>query len=363
LADRIARGPISLDEALPIARQIAEALEVAHEHGVVHRDLKPANIKLRADGTVKVLDFGLAKLAASEVGAGIHDSWTRMGVIAGTPAYMAPEQAAGKPVDKRADVWAFGVVLFEMLTGQRPFTGGTVSEVMGNVQRLDPDWTMLPAGTPQPVGRLLRRCLRKERKNRLRDLGDALADLDDALTTEPQSEGARTGVGPTIWRRALPVIATAIVVGLVVGLVTWRVPRTVAQPVSRLTFPVPAGLDPCCLVVAPDGRTIAFRGEPDQVYIRRLNQPDAVPIRGIKGTPVGFSPDSQWLLVEDRGLKKVPLDGDEATPITTLPPVPTAPGEARSAAVRMYGGASWGPQGTIVLATGEGGGLAVVPAS
>ena len=162
LADRIKRGPIPLDEALPIAKQIAEALEAAHEAGVIHRDLKPANIKVREDGTVKVLDFGLAKaLDPSPTGdpsqsPTLTAAATQMGVIMGTAAYMSPEQASGETADKRSDIWSFGVVLFEMLTGQRLFTGKTMSHVLGGVLRVDPDWNTLPPATPQPLRKLLR---------------------------------------------------------------------------------------------------------------------------------------------------------------------------------------------------------------
>ncbi len=168
LAQRISRGPIALDEALPIARQIAEALEAAHEHGIVHRDLKPANVKVSADGTVKVLDFGLAKAVADDaVPADLSLSptfteATRAGVILGTVGYMSPEQARGKPVDKRADIWAFGVVLFEMLTGRMMFGGETVSDTLARVLERDPDWTLLPAATPPHVRELLARCLVKD---------------------------------------------------------------------------------------------------------------------------------------------------------------------------------------------------------
>ena len=168
LADRIAKGPIPLDEALPIAKQIAEALEAAHEAGVIHRDLKPANIKVREDGTVKVLDFGLAKaLDTTREGdpsqsPTLTAAATQMGVIMGTAAYMSPEQARGKPVDRRADIWAFGCVLFEMLTGRRAFEGSDVSDTLAAVLRTEPNWRVLPLGTPTPIRRLLRRCLQRD---------------------------------------------------------------------------------------------------------------------------------------------------------------------------------------------------------
>ena len=189
LADRIAKGPIPLDEALPIAKQIAEALEAAHEAGVIHRDLKPANIKVREDGTVKVLDFGLAKALDPAPDADPSQSptltaaATQMGVLMGTAGYMSPEQARGKPVDKRADIWAFGIVLYEMLAGTQLFTGATVSDTLAAVLRAEPDWNALPTDTPDAVRRLLRRCLARDRKQRLADISVARLEIDDASVT------------------------------------------------------------------------------------------------------------------------------------------------------------------------------------
>jgi serine/threonine protein kinase len=189
LAQRIARGAIPLGEALPIARQIAEALEAAHEQGVIHRDLKPANIKVRPDGTVKVLDFGLAK-AMEPIGSApnvsqsptiITPAMTEMGIILGTAAYMSPEQARGKPLDKRSDIWAFGCVLYEMLTARRTFVGDEVSDILASVLTREPDLTALPAAAPPSIRRLLRRCLQKDRTERLRDIGDARLEICDAV--------------------------------------------------------------------------------------------------------------------------------------------------------------------------------------
>ena len=192
LADRVVHGPIPLDEALAIAFQIGEALDAAHSQGVVHRDLKPSNIKVRADGTVKVLDFGLAKAFepsasltpdSSQSPTLISPTATRMGVIMGTAAYMSPEQARGRPVDKRADVWAFGCVVYEMLVGTRAFDGDDVSETIARVIEREPDWNALAAVAPPPVVRVVRRCLQKDPKRRLRDVADAVLELRDAIDT------------------------------------------------------------------------------------------------------------------------------------------------------------------------------------
>jgi len=192
LAERLARGPLPADEALEIARQIAEALEAAHERGIVHRDLKPANSKLTPGGQVKVLDFGLAKALVGDVASPdistsptLTAAATQAGVALGTAAYMSPEQARGKAVDKRADVWAFGAVLYEMLTGRHPFSGETVSDILACVLKSDPDWTALPATTPAAIRRLLRRCLEKDPLKRLRDIGDARIELEEAMHGAP----------------------------------------------------------------------------------------------------------------------------------------------------------------------------------
>ena len=226
LADRISQGPIPLDEALPIAKQIAEALEAAHEAGVIHRDLKPANIKVRDDGTVKVLDFGLAKALDPNPEGDPSQSptltaaATQMGVIIGTVAYMSPEQASGGTADKRSDIWAFGVLLFEMLTGQQLFTGKTVSHVLAKVLERDLDFTVLPTSTPAPIRRLLRRCLEREQRRRLRDVGEALSDLEEAATrpaaTLPTPAPISSTSRPPLGWLAAAAVAAALVTGVAV---------------------------------------------------------------------------------------------------------------------------------------------------
>jgi serine/threonine protein kinase len=207
LAERIKRGPIPLDEALPIAKQIAEALEAAHEKGIIHRDLKPPNIKITPQGQVKVLDFGLGKAFAAEATAADLSDLTRLtdvsmpGVILGTPPYMSPEQARGRPVDRRTDIWSFGCVLYEMLTGRKVFpVGETVSDMLAGVLERDPDWRPLPAATPQQIRTLLERCLRKDAARRLRDIGDAKIEIEEAESEHTASPVAASAPAPS--RRA-----------------------------------------------------------------------------------------------------------------------------------------------------------------
>ena len=323
LADRISKGPIPLDEALPIAKQIAEALEAAHEAGVIHRDLKPANIKVREDGTVKVLDFGLAKALDPNPDADPSQSptltaaATQMGVIMGTAAYMSPEQASGSTADKRADIWSFGVVLYEMLTGQRLFTGETVSHVLAGVLREEPAWGALPDATPSPITRLLSRCLKKDRKHRLRDIGDALVELNDDLGREPV-EAIRQSRS---WAR--PALAFTAV-GLLAFLFGWQMTdpvstNTAESFVHRVSLDVSdaaplafdartsaSGVDSILLDISPDGRTIVFVGETDgesRLYVRRLDSFLTRPLQGTEGAVHPFfSPDGESVgfLTEDK---------------------------------------------------------------
>src|SRR5215469_2319732 len=269
LADRIRSGPIAINEALPIARQIADGLDYAHEHGVVHRDLKPANVKVTPDDTVKILDFGLAKAVQGEAeDAEIYNSptisqmATQAGVLLGTAAYMSPEQAKGKPVDRRADIWAFGCVLYEMLTGKMAFRGDTVTETLAAVLSNEPDWSLLPAATPMRVRVLLQRCLQKDPKQRLRDIGDARISLDEVLSGAPDPVLAGTAQGATArWRRALPwALATLLFIALAsLAFIHFR--KKAAAPAKAMRFQI-ALPDKNGFItelsVSPDGQHVAF---------------------------------------------------------------------------------------------------------
>jgi Tol biopolymer transport system component len=326
LADRIARGPIALDEALPIARQIADALEAAHEQGVIHRDLKPANIKVRPDGTVKVLDFGLAKLVETVAsGKGVTDvtmsptitspaMMTGVGVLLGTAAYMSPEQAKGRPADKRSDIWAFGCVLYEMLTGKRAFDERDVSDTLAAILRGDPDWMMLGPQVPNPIITLLRRCLEKDHKRRLRDIGDARLELD------APSESAALSSVTTAGRRKERFAWMTAVVGLslvALGLGAWAIRETPVPREVRLEFNVPATWDPvdlASLAVSPDGQSVVFvaasDGEP-KLWLRPLNSVELRPLPGTEDATNPFwSPDSRSVgFFAGALLKRIDLDG------------------------------------------------------
>ena len=360
LADRIAKGPIPLDEALPIAKQIAEALEAAHEAGVIHRDLKPANIKVREDGTVKVLDFGLAKAMDTTPGGDPSQSptlaaaATQAGVIMGTAAYMSPEQAAGKAVDKRSDIWSFGVILLEMLTGKAPFTGETVSHVLAEVLKSEPDWTLLPSDTPESILRLLRRSLSKDRKTRLGDASAARLEIDDASSTPTRRAGVEP-TGPRSVLRASWLSAGVVLAVIAVGFVAWNTIRPdVGTPVpTRVEISLPAQQqlvlagfnDPVTL--SSDGRQLAFVGRSDrgrQLYLQRLEQDFAAsPIPGTEGATFPFfSPNGQWLGFFAGGeLRRVSVSG--GTPLTIC-----------NAAGLPYG-ATWGPDDSVVFAVLESG--------
>ena len=350
LADRIEQRPLPLDEALPIAAQIADALEAAHEQGVVHRDLKPANIKIRPDGTVKVLDFGLAKAldahptsvdAASGPTITSPALMTAAGVLLGTAAYMSPEQAKGRPADRRSDIWAFGVVLFEMLSGRRPFKGDDVADTLAAVLRAEPAWNELPAITPMGVRRLLRRCLQKDSRRRLQHIGDARLELADVGLEESTPPVRVAPLRRPIW----PIIAAATAGGVAVGAALWVLGRGESvRPVTRFPISVPelaarAVGQGSSVTLSPDGQTIVYvvGGPSPGLEKRRLNEMRSERIRGAEGgTRPFFSPDGEWIgFIVGTKLRKVPVAGGSPIPICE---------------VGTSARASWGDDGTIVVA-------------
>jgi serine/threonine protein kinase len=325
LKDRLANGPLSVDEALVIARQIAEALEAAHQKGVVHRDLKPANVKITPRGDVKVLDFGIAKIDGPEGGeaAALPVLATSEGTVLGTVAYMSPEQARGRAVDKRTDIWAFGCVLFEMLTGARTFPGDSAADVLGVITSAEPDWALLPAATPQRVRQLLRRCLRKDPERRLHDIADARVEIEDALAgaVEDVETSAHTR-GP---RRLVAgfVVGTTAITAVAVWIAMSVSPTPRLTP-EHVTIPLPDNVAlwgigrGSSVAVSPDGQRIAFVGFANgrrQLFLRSFDALASTPLAGSEGasSPV-FSPDGQWIAFLDSvptgGLKKVSVTGD-----------------------------------------------------
>jgi eukaryotic-like serine/threonine-protein kinase len=337
LADRIAAGPIPVDEALRIARQIADALEYAHERGVVHRDLKPANIKSSRDDAVKILDFGLAKAVqgeASDVDIANSPTLTHMatmqGVFLGTAAYMSPEQAKAKPVDRRADIWAFGCVLYEMLTGKMAFSGETASDTLAAVIRANPDWSQLPAATPARVRVLLQRCSQKDPKQRLRDVGDARISLDEVLSgTADPTIAAPIVPAKQSWR-AWVIACAAVVSTLVLAalLFLWRGHPAAQADLMRFEIPTPQETGDVVFALSPDGRELAFTA-PDaggvfRLWVRPLNSLDAHELPGsvVSGTdpPFFWSRDSRYLVFDGGGkLEKIDISGGPAQVLCDVP--------------------------------------------
>jgi len=328
LAQRIARGAIPIDEALPVAQQIAEALEAAHEQGIVHRDLKPANIKVRPDGTVKVLDFGLAKAAefASTASARVSLSptlttpaMTLAGMILGTAAYMSPEQAKGRPADKRSDVWAFGCVLYEMLTGRRAFEGEDVSDTLAAVLRGEPDWTLLPRELPPAIRLLVQHCLAKDRRQRVGDV--AVAQFALAHATSLADQIAPAAVAPAAsaspWISVVRVGAGVLIAASAVALTAWRLkPADVVPPIVRFSLgPTPnlGGYSRHLLAISQDGLQLAYVAD-NRLFVRALaeSEPHAISgseVRLAMTSPV-FSPDGRFLAFHtDNAIKRIPVTG------------------------------------------------------
>jgi serine/threonine-protein kinase len=368
LAERIKQGALPIDEALPIAKQIAEALECAHERGIIHRDLKPSNVKLTTDGQVKVLDFGLAKALQGE---GTEEELensptvsavaTRAGVLLGTAAYMSPEQARGKRVDRRADIWAFGCVLYEMLTGRDAFGGETTSDILACVIRAEPEWSLLPSSIPPHVRELLRRCLQKEPKKRLQAIGDARIAIEEALSGTPQEVWGlkERNAPPPLWRRAVP-WASGILLALVVGVGVWELhPRPEAAQIVHFSFSPPEGdslvfrLGSTPLAISRDGTEVVFlarHGGTPQLYVRRMDRLESEPLASTdNGDNPFFSPDGKWVgFFADGKLKKVSVVG--GSPVTLC----DAPAGVTGA---------WAPDDSIIFALNTGSGLMRVPAA
>ena len=360
-----------LDESLSMAKQIAEALEAAHERGVIHRDLKPAYIKVTPGGMVKVLDFGLAK-AVEDPAASSGDSSnsptltaaaTREGVIVGTAAYMSPEQARGHSADRRADIWSFGAVLFEMVTGQAAFHGESTSDILASVLRFDPDWNALPASTPAPVARLLRRCLTKDRKLRLQSIGEARITIAETLSgTDSQAPPLGQSLTRPLARRALP-WALALAFAILAGALAWRSFHPASRAVEPVISFIPAppgttfrsvGFNAGPVVISPDGKQLAFSATNadgvTKIWVRPLSSASAAAVAGTEdGAAVFWSPDSHSLaFYADGKLKTVDLTGGNVQVLADASP---------------NGASDWGPSGFILFKPPRGNEIYKLPAS
>ena len=378
LADRIAQGVIPLDETLAIAKQIAEALEAAHEQGIIHRDLKPANIKLRPDGAVKVLDFGLAKALEPAAAAPPNVTasptittpamMTGVGMILGTAAYMSPEQAKGRPADKRSDVWAFGCVLYEMLTGKRPFEGEDVSDTLAAVLRADPEWAALPISLSQSVALLVRRCLERDRRRRIGDVSTIRFLLDEQLPVETPSAGptARPTSRSTLAAAAAGLSVIAATLG---GIAAWSA-RPPAVPAIPSRFVVTLGeadefsnVGDQVIAVSPDGSKIAYTAY-GRLYLRSISDVEPQVIRGTDVNPRRpmFSPDGLTLAyfsIDERALKRIAVTGGAPVTVATLDS-PNAPLGGTWSGEHILFGQFGGPSHGIVRVPAAGGKLEVV---
>ena len=369
LAELLAAPPsglqaLAIEDALPIAKQIADALEYAHERGIIHRDLKPANIKIAPDGVVKVLDFGLAKTSSSSPGdateqlaSGLDDSptlnasITGTGIIVGTAAYMSPEQARGKTVDRRTDIWSFGCVLYEMISGRRPFQGETVSDVLAAVLRAEPDWRALPSETPAPIHELLRRCFAKDPRQRLRDIGDARIVIEETMSGEVPARVTATDpppTGRTSLRQIVPWVASFVllVATVVLAILYSRVNDSSRAAIVSQILPVEGGFDVRLAggpQLSPDGRRLAYlapgREGPPVVWVRRLDSTESPSaLKGTEGATLPFwSPDGRRIgFFAGRKLMKIEVSGG--------PPVEVCD-------VTLGLGGEWTPDDTILFAS------------
>ncbi len=369
LADRLQRGAVPVREALTIAQQICDALDAAHERGIVHRDLKPANIKITPDGVVKVLDFGLAKARDASASDLTHSPTTigptGEGMLLGTAPYMSPEQARGKVVDKRTDVWAFGCVLYETLTGQRPFRGETSSDVIAAILERQVDWTALPDATPASVRRLLARCLDKDPKRRLRDMADARRDVDDALAEPEQSASVMPSSSRPTRRMSLMVVSLLILAAFAsgMGLQLLRDARPASKPLTRFAIEMPTGANVGDVAISPDGTRliydVTFPKDPPrrQLYLRALGQLDGLPIPGTEwavlpffspdGLSVGFFQAPGVRGVRQWGLKKMTLGGGSPMTLGSV----------------EWNGGSWSADNTILFTPSLDAGVSRIPAA
>jgi len=361
LAQRIKRdGAVPIEESLTIAKQIAEALEAAHEKSIIHRDLKPANVKLTPEGKVKVLDFGLAKAFAGDTSTEdmgnsptLSMAATMQGVILGTAAYMSPEQAKGKQVDKRTDIWAFGCVLYELLTGKQTFHGEDVTDILAAVVRAEPDWQGLPAATPMQVCNLLRRCLQKDKTLRLQAAGDARIEIQEAIVA-PKDSGATQAAPASMSKLPWVVAAALAIVAVVALLVAWRATRPVERALVRLDVDLGpdvslvsiAGADE---ILSPDGTRLVYVSQ-GRLFTRRLDQPNATELAGTpRANAPFFSPDGQWVAFFSSGkLQKISVEGGSAITLCN--------------ATNARGG-SWGEDGNILAALNINGGLSRIPSA